>query len=119
LSLKARARRIELLPGTLDLLVLDTLRSGPSHGYGIAHLIRAHTADVLDVDAGSLYPALHRLERQGLVRAEWALSEKKQRTRQYRLTTGGRRRLAAERSKWQQMTIAISRLLNRSHAGGF
>jgi PadR family transcriptional regulator len=116
-SLKARAVRPGLLPGTLDLLVLDTLRSEPLHGYGIAQLIRVHTSDVLDVDAGSLYPALHRLERQGLVRAEWTTSDKKQRTRQYRLTTAGRRRLADERSKWQQMSAAISSLLNRSRSG--
>ena len=73
--------RIELLQGTLDLLILEQLRWGPSHGYGLSHAIRSHSGDVLHVDAGSLYPALHRLERQGLVRAQWAVSEKKQRTR--------------------------------------
>ena len=117
MSLKAPATRIELLQGTLDLLILDTLRWGPSHGYGIAQAIRQHTDDVLQVDAGSLYPALHRLERQGLVRAEWMISEKKQRTRQYRLTVAGRRRLSGERSKWEQMSVAITGLLNRHRTG--
>ena len=80
------AARIDLLQGTLDLLVLETLRWGPQHGYGISHAIRAQSDDVLQVDTGSLYPALHRLERQGWVRAEWTVSENKQRTRVYRLT---------------------------------
>jgi len=108
--------RIELLQGTLDLLILEQLRWGPSHGYGLSHAIRAHSGDVLQVDAGSLYPALHRLERQGLVKATWALSEKKQRTRVYRLTPRGRRHLAGERSKWEQMSQAIAGVLNRARS---
>ncbi len=103
--------RIELLQGTLDLIVLQTLRWGPRHGYGIAQLIRAGSRDALQVDAGSLYPALHRLERQGAVAADWGVSENKQRVRIYRLTAKGRKRLAAERSKWEQLTDAIAGIM--------
>jgi PadR family transcriptional regulator len=117
LPLKRAATRIELLQGTLDLLILDTLRWGPSHGYGIAQAIRLHTGEKLQVDAGSLYPALHRLERQGLVRAAWTISQKKQRTREYRLTAAGKRHLAGERSKWEQMSTAIAGVLNRHRLG--
>jgi PadR family transcriptional regulator, regulatory protein PadR len=106
--------RIELLQGTLDMLILEQLRWGPSHGYGLSHAIRAHSGDVLRVDAGSLYPALHRLERQGLVRAQWSVSERKQRTRVYRLTPKGRRHLAGERTRWQQLSTAISSVLDRA-----
>jgi transcriptional regulator len=106
--------RIELLQGTLDLLILEQLRWAPSHGYGLSQAIRAHSGEVLRVDAGSLYPALHRLERQGLVRAQWEISEKKQRTRVYRLTAKGRRHLAGERSKWEQMSMAIASVLNHA-----
>ncbi len=103
--------RIELLQGTLDLIVLQTLRWGPRHGYGIAQLIRAGSRDVLQVDAGSLYPALHRLERQGAVAADWGVSNNKQRVRIYRLTAKGRKRLAAERSKWELLTDAIAGIM--------
>src|SRR5919112_1948272 len=92
--------RIELLQGTLDLLILRTLQWGPQHGYGIAQAIRANSSDVLQVDTGSLYPALHRLERQKLISAAWKVSDNNQRTRVYRLTAAGRRRLVAERSRW-------------------
>ncbi|MGH7656359.1 MAG: PadR family transcriptional regulator [Gemmatimonadaceae bacterium] len=102
--------RIELLQGTLDLIVLQSLRWGPQHGYGLVQLIRATSRGVLDVDAGSLYPALHRLERQRAVKAAWELSEKKQRVRVYRLTPAGRKRLAVERSRWEQMTEAMNAL---------
>ena len=80
--------RIELLQGTLDLLVLQTLQWGPQHGYGIAQAIQAGSSDVLQVDTGSLYPALHRLEKQSWIAATWKLSANKQRTRVYRLTAG-------------------------------
>ena len=103
--------RIELLQGTLDLIVLQTLRWGPRHGYGIAQLIRAGSSDVLQVDTGSLYPALHRLERRRLIAAEWQTSENKQRVRVYRLTDRGRRQLEAERSRWQRITEAIAGLM--------
>src|SRR5262245_21665962 len=92
--------RIELLQGTLDLLVLQTLCWGPQHGYGIAQAIRSRSGDVLQVDTGSLYPALHRLERKRWIRAEWTVSGNKQRIRVYELTAAGRKQLASERSRW-------------------
>jgi transcriptional regulator len=107
---KPALARIELLQGTLDLIVLQTLRWGPRHGYGLVQMIDATTRGVLQVDAGAIYPALHRLERQKLIKAEWTVSENKQRVRVYRLTAGGRTRLAAERSRWEQMSTAIAEL---------
>jgi transcriptional regulator len=104
--------RIELLQGTLDFIVLQTLRWGPQHGFGIGQQIRANSSDALQVDTGSLYPALHRLERAKLIDASWDRSDKGQRVRVYRLTAAGRKRLAAERSKWEQMTQAIAGILN-------
>jgi PadR family transcriptional regulator PadR len=108
-------KRVELLQGTLDLLVLEILRWGPRHGYGISQAIRAQSGEVLQVDTGSLYPALHRLERQGLVRADWTVSENQQRTRVYRLTATGRRHLAGERSRWDQFSSAMASILNRAN----
>jgi PadR family transcriptional regulator PadR len=105
------ASRIEILQGTLDLIVLQTLQWGPRHGYGIAQAIRAGSGDVLQVDTGSLYPALHRLERQAAIAAEWQTSENNQRVRVYRLTAAGRRRLTAERGKWERLAGAIEGLL--------
>jgi transcriptional regulator len=104
--------RIELLQGTLDLLILQTLRWGPRHGYGISNAIRANSGEMLQVDTGSLYPALHRLERQKWIRAEWKLSENNQRVRIYRLTQAGKRQLASERSRWEQLQEAIGGILN-------
>src|SRR5262245_37380700 len=106
-------RRLELLQGTLDLLVLQTLQWGPRHGYGISQALRAHSNDALQVDTGSLYPALHRLERQGWIRAEWKVSANNQRTRVYQLTAAGRKQLVAERSRWAQLTAAVAAILNR------
>src|ERR1700730_15864903 len=103
--------RIELLQGTLDLIILQTLRWGPRHGYGITQMIRAGSRDALQVDTGSLYPALHRLERQGAITAEWDVSENNQRVRVYRLNAAGRKQLAAERSKWEQLSVAIAGLM--------
>jgi transcriptional regulator len=108
--------RIELLQGTLDLLILETLRWGPQHGYGIAQAIQAGSSDVLQVDTGSLYPALHRLERQTWIAATWKLSANKQRTRVYRLTAAGRRQLANERSRWQTLVDAMTGVLARPKA---
>jgi PadR family transcriptional regulator PadR len=109
---KRYQNRIELLQGTLDLLVLQTLRWGPQHGYGIALAIRANSGDILQVDTGSLYPALHRLERQKLIAADWKISENKQRVRVYRLSAAGKKKLASERSRWAQISEAITGILN-------
>lgn len=107
---KPALARIELLQGTLDLIVLQTLRWGPRHGYGLVQMIDATTRGVLQVDAGAIYPALHRLERQKLIQAEWTVSDNKQRVREYRLTRAGHTRLAAERSRWETMSNAIAEL---------
>jgi len=105
--------RIELLQGTLDLLILQALQWGPQHGYGISQALRNHSADILQVDTGSLYPALHRLERQRWIRAEWKMSERNQRARVYQLTAAGRKQLLAERSRWAQISAAIAMILER------
>ena len=107
----ARARG-DLLRGTLDLLVLQTLQWGAQHGHGIGVAIRASSRDELLVDHGSLYPALQRLEKHGWIDAEWKLTENKQRARYYRLTAAGRRQLRAERTRWSRFTSAIARVLN-------
>src|SRR5271155_4724983 len=99
--------RIELLQGTLDLLVLQTLQWGPQHGYGISHAIRANSGEVFEVDTGSLYPALHRLERQRWIASEWKVSENKQRVKGYRLTNTGKKQMASENSRWSQWVAAI------------
>ncbi len=108
--------RIELLQGTLDLLILQTLNWGPCHGYGISQLIQARSADRLRVDTGSLYPALHRLERQRLITASWTTSDQKQRVRTYALTPAGRQRLAGERSRWDALTTAMAGVLSANPA---
>jgi len=100
--------RIELLQGTLDFIILQTLRWGPRHGYGIAQQIRANSNEVLQVDTGSLYPALHRLERKKWISADWDVSENRQRVRVYKLTAAGRKQLAVERSKWELLSTAIA-----------
>lgn len=107
--------RIELLQGTLDLLILQTLQWGPRHGYGISQAIRTVSADALQVDTGSLYPALHRLERQKWIRAEWVVSERNQRTRVYELTRAGRAHLLRERTRWERLSAAIGSIL--AHPG--
>jgi transcriptional regulator len=104
--------RIELLQGTLDLLVLQTLRWGPQHGYGIGPAIQSQSGNILQVDTGSLYPALHRLERKKRIAADWKTSENNQRVRVYRLTAHGRKQLADERSRWKQLSAAIAGILN-------
>jgi transcriptional regulator len=103
--------RIEPLQGTLDLLILQTLQWGPLHGYGISTAIRSNSNERLHVDTGSLYPALHRLERQKWIAAEWKRSENNQRTRVYRLTAAGRRQLTSERSRWAELSAAIAGVL--------
>ena len=108
--------RIELLQGTLDLLVLKSLTWGAQHGYGITQAIRATSREALQVDTGSLYPALHRLEKEGSVASEWKTSENKQRVKVYRLTAAGRRRLAEERSQWERLLTAMSLVLDAPKA---
>jgi PadR family transcriptional regulator PadR len=103
--------RIELLQGTLDMLILRTLCWGAQHGYGIGNAIRTGSGDVLRAETGSLYPALHRLEKQGWVKAEWRQSENHQRAKYYSLTPSGRKQLAAEHSRWEQMSAAIAGLM--------
>lgn len=103
---------IELLQGTLDLLVLQTLLWGPQHGYGISQIISRRSGSVLSADTGSLYPALHRLERKRWIAASWTLSENKQRVRLYKLTRAGRKQLSNERTRWARFTEAIAGILN-------
>jgi PadR family transcriptional regulator, regulatory protein PadR len=103
--------RIELLQGTLDLLILRTLVFGPSHGHAIAKHIRAVSEDVLHIETGSLYPALHRLEAQGWIAASWEISDKGKRAKYYTLTRTGRKRLVSEHSKWDQLSLAMQRVL--------
>lgn len=100
--------RIELLQGTLDMLILQTLQWGAQHGHGIAQAIRAKSGELLQVETGSLYPALHRLERQGWVSSEWDLTENKQRAKYYKLTAAGKKQLVSEQSKWEQLVQAIA-----------
>ncbi len=104
--------RIELLQGTLDLLILRTLLPGPAHGHAIAKHIQRTSEELLQVETGSLYPALHRLDAKGWIAASWELSEKGKRARFYRLTPLGRRQLAAERSKWEALTRAMGLILD-------
>jgi transcriptional regulator len=103
--------RIELLQGTLDMLVLRTLQWGPQHGHGIGLAIRANSSDALRIEHGSLYPALHRLEKQGWIDAEWKTTENKQRAKYYRLTRTGKKQLASVESRWNQMVEAIGRVM--------
>src|ERR1051325_322713 len=103
------AEKVDLLQGTLDMLILRTLLFGPTHGHSIARSIEQTSGDVLKIDHGSLYPALQRLERRGWIRADWGTSENTRRARYYRLTAAGRRRLTAETGKWQRLTEAIAR----------
>jgi PadR family transcriptional regulator len=103
--------RIEILQGTLDLLILQTLQWGSQHGYGIGVAIRNRSGELLQVDTGSLYPALHRLEKQKWIKAEWRISENKQRAKYYQLTATGKKQLTRERSKWSQLSDAIAGVL--------
>jgi PadR family transcriptional regulator PadR len=109
---KARSNRIELLQGTLDMLILRTLLFGSAHGHQIAKHIQRTTADVLQVEHGSLYPALHRLERKGWVTAKWEMPRDRNREfKYYRLTPAGKKQLAGEESKWKQLASAIARVM--------
>src|ERR1700686_4573000 len=110
--------RIELLEGTLDLVILQTVQGGPHRGYRISQAIRASSGEILQVDTGSLYPALHRLERQKWISADWKLSENKQRVRVYRLTARGKKQLLSERSRWEQLSDAIAGVLSPAKREG-
>jgi len=113
MTIRKAAARVELLRGTLDLLVLRTLRLGPMHGHGIAKAIQKNSDDILLVDHGSLYPALHRLVRNGWLTAGWEETAKGRPMKFYRLPPAGRRQLAAEESNWQQLSRAIGLVLKR------
>ena len=104
--------RVELLQGTLDLLILQTLGRGQQHGHGISQVIRARSGELLSVETGSLYPALHRLERKGWLDSDWKTSENNQRAKYYSLTKGGRKQLVAEQDKWRQLVQAVSGVLD-------
>ena len=104
--------RIELLQGTLDLLILRTLLAGPTHGHAIAKHIQRTSEDLLQVETGSLYPALHRLEAKGWIAASWELSDKGKRAKYYKLTALGRKQLASEHSKWRAFARAMGLILN-------
>ena len=106
--------RIELLQGTLDMLILQTLQWGPEHGYGISQSIARRSSDLLQVETGSLYPALHRLERQGWVASQWKQTESNQRAKFYRLTPSGKKQLLSEQERWGQMVNAIAGIMNPS-----
>jgi transcriptional regulator len=110
--------RIELLQGTLDLLILRTLLPGPAHGHAIAKAIEFHSADVLQVEQGSLYPALHRLIKRGWVAAEEGVSENNRRAKFYRLTPKGRKQLTVETTKWESLARAIAGVLNPARQEG-
>lgn len=101
----------DLLQGTLDMLVLKTLARGPLHGYAVAELIHQRSEDILRVEEGALYPALHRLELRGLLASEWGVSENNRRAKYYRLTAAGRRYLEAESAQWNRLVAAIARVM--------
>lgn len=106
------SERMELLQGTLDMLILTTLSSGKMHGYAIARQIQCQSQDVLVVEEGSLYPALHRMERRGWIRHEWGLSESNRRAKYYQLTAAGRKQLAVEKDRWKRFVQAMALLMN-------
>src|SRR5579864_1962398 len=109
--------RIELVYGTLDMLILRTLLWGPAHGHGIAKAIERTSEDALRVDHGSLYPALQRLQQEGWITAEWGVSTNHQRAKFYRLTAAGRRQLVAETSRWERLVRAVAGVLRPAGSG--
>ncbi len=102
---------IELLQGTLDMLILRTLQWGPQHGHGVGQAIRQSSADLLLIERGSLYPALHRLEARGLIASEWKASDLNRRAKYYKLTAAGKEQLVAEQSKWKLLVKTITRVM--------
>ena len=109
--------RLELLQGTLDMLILRTLQWGRRHGHGIGQAIRQQSDELLKVETGSLYPALHRLEKRGWVKSEWGVSEANQKAKYYKLTAAGKAQLLRERDRWSQLVHAIGRIMNPASAG--
>lgn len=109
--------RLELLQGTLDLIILQALLWGPRHGYGISRMIQSRSDELLRIETGSLYPALHRLERKGWIKSGWTTSGNNQRVKEYRLTASGRRRLVEERSRWERLSGAMAKLLSSPEEG--
>ena len=107
---------LELLQGTLDMLILRTLKWGPQHGHGIGQAIRAQSDDLLKVETGSLYPALHRLVKRGWLKAAWGVSEANQRAKYYQLTAAGRAQLRREQDRWSRLVDAIGRIMNPAPA---
>lgn len=112
----ARQTRIGLLQGTLDMLILQTLQWGPRHGHGIGQMLRARSDEALQIEHGTLYPALHRLEEQGWVAAEWKMSEANRRAKYYRLTPAGRKQLSHEQSNWDRVVRTIARIMRPEEA---
>ena len=108
----AEKERLELLQGTLDMLILRTLQWGPQHGHGIGQAIRTQSDDLLKIETGSLYPALHRLVKRGWLKADWGVSEANQKAKFYQLTATGKAQLAREQNRWTQMVHAIGRIMN-------
>jgi len=109
--------RVEVLQGTLDMLILKTLQWGPQHGYGIVQALRANSGEMLQIETGSLYPALHRLERQGWVRSEWKQTESNQRAKFYRITAKGKKQLAHDLGRWQRIVKAVTSIIDRDPEG--
>ena len=108
------ADKAELLQGTLDLLILRSLEAGPSHGFGVSGVIRRFSKDALQVEQGSLYPALYRLEAEGWIRSEWGVSENNRKARFYELTAQGRSQLKVETANWERMSSAINLVLGHA-----
>ena len=113
----SRENRVELLQGTLDMLILRTLQWGSQHGHGIGQAIRQSSSDLLRIERGSLYPALHRPEDRGLISSEWKSSDLNRRAKYYLLTTAGRKQLLTEQSKWKLLVRAITRVMRPAQGG--
>jgi transcriptional regulator len=106
------AERLDILQGTLDMLILRTLQWGPRHGHGIGQAISQQSDDLLKVETGSLYPALHRLEKRGWLKAKWGISEANHKAKYYELTAAGKQQLARERTRWAQLVDVMGRIMN-------
>ena len=112
MALKGKNKKTELLQGTLDMLILRTLKAGEMHGYAVARQIQLVSREAIIVEEGSLYPALHRMERRGWLQHEWGLSEANRRAKYYRLTASGRKQLTAEKKQWNRFVDAIAEVMN-------